>query len=69
MSCTPCYYKRQRLKAKLDATKERAINWAKEHGLSEVLVVQVYDEDEGDYFAFGHGLSEGSRPVELISVG
>lgn len=67
--CRPCELKRQRLQAKLNATKDRAIQWAKEQHLSEVVVFMPEDEEgENDCYSFGRVAPKGSTCVEYLSV-
>lgn len=68
--CIPCYYKQQRLKAKLNALKERAIAYGKEQGYETVLVFQIPDEEEGEEsrYGFAASLPAGAVAVELLRI-
>lgn len=69
MPCRKCPHKANRLKAKLNATIERAKNWAKEAGRSDV-VIYAYDADEDGETAYGYGgtIPASASIVELLHV-
>jgi hypothetical protein len=67
--CVPCEQKRQRLKAKLDATKERARQWAKDNALKEVAIFMPYDEDgEDERYSFAQTAPTDATCVEYLSL-
>lgn len=70
MPCRTCPFKRQRLQRKLNATKERAENWAKEMGLSEVFIYTKIDgdEDDGEWYEYGSTIPDSATIVELLRV-
>lgn len=72
MSCLPCEYKRQRLKAKYEALKERARTEAKAKGYETILIYQFHaEEDDGPdepRYGFGSTTPAGAVPVELLRV-
>lgn len=66
--CIPCELKRQRLQHKLNATRERATQWATDNR-SEVVIYIIPDDDgDDDVYSFGSTLPDGATVVEYIGV-
>jgi hypothetical protein len=47
--CVPCKAKAQRNEAKLNIVKERAITYAKENLLNEIIIYECADEETTTY--------------------